>query len=168
MNTATTTTKLAYESIAPVHPNWRGKTKVYRLAEPIKHELTKREVVLNAITMAMSEEPREKQDAYRKWVKDLFETQIPEADRGTEREPETLAVEFNQVVVCCRSDDKEDESSPQRSVLLPVLPYIPADSVVENADVLTCGAMKHEPGDRTPEEYMAMLGYTVVPAAQGN
>jgi hypothetical protein len=168
MNTATTTTKIAYETSAPVHPNWRGKTKVFRLSESIKHELTKREATVNAITMVMSEEPREKQDAYRKWVKDLFETQVPEADRGTEREPQTLTVEFNQVVVCCRSDDREDENSPQRSVLLPVLPYISADKVVENADVLSCGAMKHEPGDRTPEEYMAMLGYTVVPAGQVN
>lgn len=166
MNTATT--KIAYETSAPVHPNWRGKTKVYRLAEPIKHELTKREATLNALTMAMSNESREKQEAYRNWLVGLYETQIPEADRDTEREPKTLTVEFNQVVVCCRSDDKEDESSPQRSVLLPVLPYTPADSVVENGDVLTCGAMLHEPGDRTPDEYMEMLGYTVVPADQVN
>lgn len=166
MNTANT--KIAYETSAPVHPNWRGKTKVYRLSQPIKHELTKREVTLNAITLAMSAESREKQQAFRDWVVQLFETQTPEADRGTEREPKTLTVEFNQVVVCCRSDDKEDESAPQRSVLFPVLPYIPADSVVKTADVLTCGAMLHEPGDRTPDEYMAMLGYIVVPAAQVN
>lgn len=164
MNTATT--KIAYESIAPVHPNWRGKTKVYRLSPPIKHELTKREATLNALFLAMSGESREKREAYRNWLVGLCETQVPEADRDTEREPETLNVEFNQVVVCCRSDDKEDESSPQRSVLLPVLPYVSPDSVVENGDVLTCDAMKHEPGDRTPDEYMAMLGYIVVPAAQ--